>query len=440
MSNATNDNEWQYPKSRKLKKSNNNRNNNNANHTNESLLQIRIQQLNELSTQYNQINDEYKVNIIASLHNYINELSNDLNPINKLNNELLQYIMKDLQTNICLDIVSYGIGSYTKFLQPKLISTITSNNNNYTASPISISNPMVSTSMIQFATILQLQNKLTAQINSNNTKDSMKVNHYIYDPLCTTLDLSLSNSYNLQSILTNECGYRKIIDKNPTIFYMIHCGELLYNNLLQANWDHYNIQYCIIIGNSFTNYTNKYYENYCLKKNQQLNNNRGKKNKNKDIASTNAENKYYCPIHCNAPILDPTSDNGNTNDSCCSHHFKCDYPFLCLVRCLDLLRENQLLIETNTSNNKSNSNLDQQFELAFNNTSIHYFIKQSNELDHSNKWMNLSAEQIIKATNIATGDSTTVVKDNHSVHNYDPEIIMQDISLPLATNDKSTIN
>nr|XP_028566258.1 SRR1-like protein isoform X2 [Podarcis muralis] len=38
---------------------------------------------------------------------------------------------------------------------------------------------------------------------------------------------------------------------NPTIFYMVHCGKALYNNLLWSNWSIEALSKTVIIGNSF---------------------------------------------------------------------------------------------------------------------------------------------------------------------------------------------
>ena len=37
----------------------------------------------------------------------------------------------------------------------------------------------------------------------------------------------------------------------PTLFYMVHCGKALYNNLLWRNWSVGALSNMVIIGNSF---------------------------------------------------------------------------------------------------------------------------------------------------------------------------------------------
>lgn len=41
------------------------------------------------------------------------------------------------------------------------------------------------------------------------------------------------------------------IDGSATLFYMVHCGKALYNNLLWRNWSAEALSKMVIIGNSF---------------------------------------------------------------------------------------------------------------------------------------------------------------------------------------------
>lgn len=53
------------------------------------------------------------------------------------------------------------------------------------------------------------------------------------------------------TVLTeNEEGKRLL--KRPTIFYLMHCGKGLYNNLLWRNWKRETLPLLTIIGNSFS--------------------------------------------------------------------------------------------------------------------------------------------------------------------------------------------
>ncbi|XP_043831804.1 SRR1-like protein [Dromiciops gliroides] len=73
---------------------------------------------------------------------------------------------------------------------------------------------------------------------------------YIFDPLFSELEISVLNSLGLTVLNENEEGKRSIRGE-PTIFYMIHCGTALYNNLLWSNWSVDSLSKMMIIGNSF---------------------------------------------------------------------------------------------------------------------------------------------------------------------------------------------
>ncbi|XP_007490125.2 SRR1-like protein isoform X2 [Monodelphis domestica] len=76
-------------------------------------------------------------------------------------------------------------------------------------------------------------------------------NHcYIFDPLFNELEISVLNAFGLTVLNENEEGKRNICGE-PTIFYMIHCGTALYNNLLWSNWSVDSLSKVMIIGNSF---------------------------------------------------------------------------------------------------------------------------------------------------------------------------------------------
>ncbi|XP_033030651.1 SRR1-like protein isoform X2 [Lacerta agilis] len=52
-------------------------------------------------------------------------------------------------------------------------------------------------------------------------------------------------------LLLEELKEGKRCIHNPTIFYMVHCGKALYNNLLWSNWSIEALSRTVIIGNSF---------------------------------------------------------------------------------------------------------------------------------------------------------------------------------------------
>ncbi|XP_077776381.1 SRR1-like protein isoform X1 [Podarcis muralis] len=72
---------------------------------------------------------------------------------------------------------------------------------------------------------------------------------YIFDPVFSTLEIKVLAHLGLTVLLENEEGKRCI--HNPTIFYMVHCGKALYNNLLWSNWSIEALSKTVIIGNSF---------------------------------------------------------------------------------------------------------------------------------------------------------------------------------------------
>ncbi|XP_027719162.1 SRR1-like protein [Vombatus ursinus] len=76
-------------------------------------------------------------------------------------------------------------------------------------------------------------------------------NHcYIFDPLFNEVEISVLNTLGLTVLEENEEGKHSIYSE-PTIFYMIHCGTALYNNLLWSNWSVNSLSKMMIIGNSF---------------------------------------------------------------------------------------------------------------------------------------------------------------------------------------------
>ena len=54
----------------------------------------------------------------------------------------------------------------------------------------------------------------------------------------------------LTIITENEEGKR--LTTKPTLFYLMHCGKALYNNLLWKNWSRETLPQLTIIGNSFS--------------------------------------------------------------------------------------------------------------------------------------------------------------------------------------------
>ena len=58
---------------------------------------------------------------------------------------------------------------------------------------------------------------------------------------------------NNTKVCTNTCSKEgKRLTKRPTVFYLMHCGKALYNNLLWRNWERDTLPLLTIIGNSFS--------------------------------------------------------------------------------------------------------------------------------------------------------------------------------------------
>ncbi|XP_075687006.1 SRR1-like protein isoform X2 [Rhinoderma darwinii] len=72
---------------------------------------------------------------------------------------------------------------------------------------------------------------------------------YVFDPVFSPLDIAVLQELGLTIVLENEEGKHAVC--KPTVFYMLHCGKALYNNLLWKNWSSGALAQMIIIGNSF---------------------------------------------------------------------------------------------------------------------------------------------------------------------------------------------
>uniref|UniRef100_H0XK36 SRR1-like domain-containing protein n=2 Tax=Otolemur garnettii TaxID=30611 RepID=H0XK36_OTOGA len=73
---------------------------------------------------------------------------------------------------------------------------------------------------------------------------------WVYDPLFSQLEIAVLNTLGVIVLSENDGGKRSICGE-PTIFYMLHCGTALYNNLLWSNWSADALSKMVIIGNSF---------------------------------------------------------------------------------------------------------------------------------------------------------------------------------------------
>ncbi|XP_006261829.2 SRR1-like protein [Alligator mississippiensis] len=72
----------------------------------------------------------------------------------------------------------------------------------------------------------------------------------VFDPVFSALDVAVLAELGLAVVSENEEGKHPAGD-GTTLFYMIHCGKALYNNLLWSNWSVAALSKIIIVGNSF---------------------------------------------------------------------------------------------------------------------------------------------------------------------------------------------
>ncbi|XP_029960920.1 SRR1-like protein [Salarias fasciatus] len=72
----------------------------------------------------------------------------------------------------------------------------------------------------------------------------------VYDPAFSSAERDVLRELGLTVLTENEEGKR--VASKPTLFYLMHCGKALYNNLLWKNWSTQCLSMVIIIGNSFS--------------------------------------------------------------------------------------------------------------------------------------------------------------------------------------------
>ncbi|MBN3311813.1 SRR1L protein, partial [Atractosteus spatula] len=71
----------------------------------------------------------------------------------------------------------------------------------------------------------------------------------VYDPVFSAAETKVLQALGLTVLTENEEGKRLVC--RPTLFYLIHCGKALYNNLLWRNWSTDSLPLLTIVGNSF---------------------------------------------------------------------------------------------------------------------------------------------------------------------------------------------
>ncbi|XP_028820909.1 SRR1-like protein [Denticeps clupeoides] len=71
----------------------------------------------------------------------------------------------------------------------------------------------------------------------------------VYDPVFTSAECGTLRDLGFTVLTENEEGKRAV--SRPTLFYLMHCGKALYNNLLWRNWSLQALPKVMVIGNSF---------------------------------------------------------------------------------------------------------------------------------------------------------------------------------------------
>ncbi|XP_064530929.1 SRR1-like protein [Pseudopipra pipra] len=72
----------------------------------------------------------------------------------------------------------------------------------------------------------------------------------LFDPAFSAREAAALGALGLRLLPENEEGKHGVGD-SATLFYMVHCGKALYNNLLWSNWSPAALSKLVIIGNSF---------------------------------------------------------------------------------------------------------------------------------------------------------------------------------------------
>ncbi|NXL37585.1 SRR1L protein, partial [Glaucidium brasilianum] len=72
----------------------------------------------------------------------------------------------------------------------------------------------------------------------------------LFDPAFSAREAAALGQLGLRLLPENEEG-KHAVEGSATLFYMVHCGKALYNNLLWRNWSAGALARMVIIGNSF---------------------------------------------------------------------------------------------------------------------------------------------------------------------------------------------
>ncbi|XP_062471720.1 SRR1-like protein [Pezoporus occidentalis] len=72
----------------------------------------------------------------------------------------------------------------------------------------------------------------------------------LFDPVFSPREAAALRQLGMRLLPENEEG-KHDVEGSATVFYMVHCGKALYNNLLWRNWSAEALSKMVIIGNSF---------------------------------------------------------------------------------------------------------------------------------------------------------------------------------------------
>ncbi|KAJ2459830.1 hypothetical protein GGF42_001223 [Coemansia sp. RSA 2424] len=95
--------------------------------------------------------------------------------------------------------------------------------------------------------VSQWQLALVVLINQH-----LSVDVSAFDPVARPTDCETLGQFGVSIIAENEEGKRSVTRK--TMFFMPHCEEFLYNNLLAANWSPEQLARILIVGNRISRY------------------------------------------------------------------------------------------------------------------------------------------------------------------------------------------
>ncbi|XP_048834475.1 SRR1-like protein [Brienomyrus brachyistius] len=82
--------------------------------------------------------------------------------------------------------------------------------------------------------------------------EALKIPHgrcSMFDPVFSPAECKVLRTMGFTVLSENEEGKRPV--SRPTLFYLLHCGTALYNNLLWSNWSQQKLPLLTIMGNSF---------------------------------------------------------------------------------------------------------------------------------------------------------------------------------------------